>query len=1112
MSKENTQSELVIMFKKDAEVSVDKKSAIKSPVIEAGEIKKLQKILKKDTLQLKSVFGKLAKKSRIPKPAQSIYDELKIDPKSFFSVSSEIEDLHAMQKELIGKDFVEAAYIKPAAEEPDAEDWNTADFTGSQGYLDAAPNGIDARFAWNMSGGRGEAVEIIDMEQGFNLHHRDLPENFGGLIQGNNRASSIDHGTAVLGVLGADDNGRGVTGISHNSQLRAISHNGVGTSQTIIDAADELNAGDFILLEVHRPGPAANGDGQDGYIAIEWWPDDFAAIVYATSKGIIVVEAAGNGAEDLDAEIYNKPDAGFPSSWKNPFNKSNPQSGAVIVGAGSPNSGSDRTILSFSNWGSRVDAQGWGSGVATTAYGTLQGDQILKIDPFNGWQADANSPQTGSVIFNSFSQKSVNVSAALWSGTNQKIYLFKGPVSTTPARYTRIDAATMTVDPDYPKDIKDNWPGLPSSFNDGIDAALWNNNSSKIYFFKDSEYLRIDPNNGWNVDPGYPKPISGNWPGLPAHFASKIDTAVWNDKNNKVYMFKDTEYVRIDPNNGWNVDPGYPKPINGNWPDFPQAFIEGVDAAVYNVLDKKMYIFKAEDILYTSSFGGTSSASPVVTGALACIQSRLKTRGKNLLTPSTAQTVLRTTGTSQLRFSGDVETDEKSNWRGVNASFGSGIDTALWNGKSDKVYLFRGSQYVRIDPAQDWNVEAEYPKPIEGNWPGFPEEFLSGIDAAFWSEPNQKVYFFKDSDYIRVDPNNGWNVDPNYPKSIEGNWPGFPTHFASGVDAAIWNGKNDKIYFFKGDEYIRVDPGNDWNVDPNYPKPIDGNWPVLDSSFESNLDAALWSGTNNKIYFFKGEEYVRIDPYNNWYMDAGYPKLIARQHIGNRPDLKMAFEALGIDSNWPGFPDHFGQDLDAGVWTQANDKIYYFKGSEYVRVDPNNNWEVDSGYPKPISGNWPGFPAHFATGVDAAVWNDKSSKVYFFKDSEYIRVDPANNWQVEPGYPKPIAGNWPGFPAHFATGVDAGVWSEKNTKIYFFKDDEYIRVDPNNNWEVDPGYPKAIDGNWPGLQAPFINGLDAAVWNDNSDKIYFFTGNEYVRIDPDNNWDVDPYYPKPIIS
>jgi hypothetical protein len=119
-----------------------------------------------------------------------------------------------------------------------------------------------------------------------------------------------------------------------------------------------------------------------------------AAIQYAVGKGIIVVEAAGNGFENLDAAIYNTPAAGFPSSWTNPFNPSNPSSGAVVVAAGAPPQnthgrdwGPDRSRLDFSNYGSRVDVQGWGREVTSTGYGDLQGgasQDVWYTDQFSG--------------------------------------------------------------------------------------------------------------------------------------------------------------------------------------------------------------------------------------------------------------------------------------------------------------------------------------------------------------------------------------------------------------------------------------------------------------------------------------------------------------------------------------------------------------------------------------------------------------------------------------------------------------------------------------------------------------------------------------------------------
>ena len=142
----------------------------------------------------------------------------------------------------------------------------------------------------------------------------------------------------------------------------------------------------MILLQGHRRGPNAGGGGQQGFIALEWWPDDFAAIRYAVNKGIIVVEPGGSGWEDLDAAVYDTPAPGFPASWKNPFRLNNPLSGAVMTGAGDPPAGThgrftgglgqpyvDRARSGFSNWGSRIDAQGWGWEVTTTGIADLQG-------------------------------------------------------------------------------------------------------------------------------------------------------------------------------------------------------------------------------------------------------------------------------------------------------------------------------------------------------------------------------------------------------------------------------------------------------------------------------------------------------------------------------------------------------------------------------------------------------------------------------------------------------------------------------------------------------------------------------------------------------------------
>jgi subtilisin family serine protease len=283
--------------------------------------------------------------------------------------------------------------MKPlAADAPPA----TPDLTARQLYLEAAPGGVDARYAWTVPGGRGASVRVIDVEGAWQFAHEDLTQNQGGAV--GTPSPDIgwrNHGTAVIGEIGGDGNAFGITGISPDAHVRGVSiFDGLGSAGAIRKAADLLNAGDIILIELHRPGPRATGVGQVGFIAMEWWPDDFAAIRYAVDKGIVVVEAAGNGGENLDDPVYNTPATGFPADWRNPFNRALRDSGAILVGAGAPppgthgrDHGPDRSRLDFSNYGQAIDAQGWGREVTTAGYGDLQGgadEQLWYTDTFSG--------------------------------------------------------------------------------------------------------------------------------------------------------------------------------------------------------------------------------------------------------------------------------------------------------------------------------------------------------------------------------------------------------------------------------------------------------------------------------------------------------------------------------------------------------------------------------------------------------------------------------------------------------------------------------------------------------------------------------------------------------
>jgi len=247
-----------------------------------------------------------------------------------------------------------------------------------QGYLGAATGGIDAiNYAWTVPGGTGYYVNICDFEYSWNLNHQDLPSVITLIPGGRTAIDPFDdnHGTAVLGELVSLDNGWGTTGIAYNAQMYVAPvnwDNGYNLAAAITFAMGYLNAGDIMLIEQQTSGPNhPEGDTQLGLVPSEWRKAVYDAIVTAVGNGIHVVEAAGNGSQNLDDPVYSTGNGGHY-----PFNGSI-NSGAIIVGAGARPSGSttDRSRLNFSNYGSRVNVQGWGEGVMTTGYGTYHNSE-----------------------------------------------------------------------------------------------------------------------------------------------------------------------------------------------------------------------------------------------------------------------------------------------------------------------------------------------------------------------------------------------------------------------------------------------------------------------------------------------------------------------------------------------------------------------------------------------------------------------------------------------------------------------------------------------------------------------------------------------------------------
>lgn len=283
--------------------------------------------------------------------------------------------------ELKKLDIVRAAYPKPLP----APAPITPSFVSSQTYLKNASTGLGVNVTIGGSattkpypGSNGGAVKVVDLEYAWNHEHEDLDSlRLPGTFWANGTPidpyNDTGHGTGVAGIVAGTSDSIGITGIVPGTRFHRVNANnaerGLDISGAIYLAANKMVQGDVLLLEQQAWAP----DNQ-GYSPIETYPDVYEAIVYATSKGITVIEPAGNGKQKV-SEGYDLSDPLFNGI----FTTSRPNSGAIMVGAGGTQGCSgvpSRARLPFSNYGTRIDVQGLGECVVTSGYGDLYNSGI----------------------------------------------------------------------------------------------------------------------------------------------------------------------------------------------------------------------------------------------------------------------------------------------------------------------------------------------------------------------------------------------------------------------------------------------------------------------------------------------------------------------------------------------------------------------------------------------------------------------------------------------------------------------------------------------------------------------------------------------------------------
>jgi subtilisin family serine protease len=298
---------------------------------------------------------------------------------------------------------------------PIEDDAPTPDLSGLQDYREglAIP-----------AGAAGAGVRIADIEYEWRRTHEELETRglaapvLSPLVDRSWMAE--DHGTAVLGIISGDADGEGITGLAHGAEVLPRSPfprqpTAYEPAVAILAAVESLDPGDVLLIEQQ------DRNGMH-LVPLEFRPAVRTAIRTAVSAGIVVVEPAANSGIDLGSLADQAPWLADPAHPEN--------SGALMVGAGgSTATETDLGRSVVSNYGARVDVQGYGEAVLTTGYGQELGPAD---DPDRRYTA----------CFDGTSSASATVAGAV--AVLQGIAIAERGAPLTPAQVRRVLVATGT--------------------------------------------------------------------------------------------------------------------------------------------------------------------------------------------------------------------------------------------------------------------------------------------------------------------------------------------------------------------------------------------------------------------------------------------------------------------------------------------------------------------------------------------------------------------------------------------------------------------------------------------------------------------------------------------
>jgi subtilisin len=213
---------------------------------------------------------------------------------------------------------------------------------------------VDAEVA-HANGDTGAGADVAILDTGIDSDHPDLEANLGAgkayvSCNGCNESwdDDNDHGTHCAGIAGADDNSRGVVGVSTEATLHAVKvldSQGSGSFSDIAAGVEYVADQGWDVASMSLGASSGSATLQD-------------ACQYAADNGVFLVAAAGNSGPCSDC-------VGYPAAY------------STVVAVSS--TASDDSLSDFSSTGSEVELAAPGSDIRSTipgGYDTFSGTSM----------------------------------------------------------------------------------------------------------------------------------------------------------------------------------------------------------------------------------------------------------------------------------------------------------------------------------------------------------------------------------------------------------------------------------------------------------------------------------------------------------------------------------------------------------------------------------------------------------------------------------------------------------------------------------------------------------------------------------------------------------------